>query len=108
MKLKRGWTFQQGNDPKHTANETKEWFRKKRVDIPEWPSQSPDMNSIANLCRESKLNVQKRGPKNITELIDTCIEEWNRIPPESFRRLVVHYSKRLEALINNRGYATKY
>ena len=54
------------------------------------------------------MNVQKRGPKNITELKEICIEEWNRIPPESCRRLVGNYPKRLEALINNGGHATKY
>jgi len=108
LKLKRGWTFQQDNDPKHTANETKEWFKTKRISVLEWPSQSPDMNPIENLWRELKLNIQKRVPKNITESKEICVEEWNKISPDSCKRLVVNYSKHLEALINNKGYATKY
>ncbi|KAF2347671.1 hypothetical protein FHG87_021572 [Trinorchestia longiramus] len=33
LKLKRGWKFQQDNVPKHTANETKEWLRMKKINI---------------------------------------------------------------------------
>ncbi|KAF2366002.1 Transposase Tc1-like [Trinorchestia longiramus] len=76
--------------------------------IREWPSQSSDMNPIENLWRELKLKIQKRGPNNITELKEISIEEWNKITPETCKRLVVNYYKRLEAIINNKGYATKY
>ncbi|KAF2354730.1 Transposase Tc1-like [Trinorchestia longiramus] len=31
LKLKRGWKFQRDNDPRHTANETTEWLRMKKV-----------------------------------------------------------------------------
>ncbi|KAF2364168.1 Transposase Tc1-like [Trinorchestia longiramus] len=68
LKLKRGWKFQQDNDPKHTANEPKEWLRMKKIKILEWPIQSPDMNPIENLWRELKLKIQNRGPINNTEL----------------------------------------
>uniref|UniRef100_A0AAZ3P535 Transposase n=1 Tax=Oncorhynchus tshawytscha TaxID=74940 RepID=A0AAZ3P535_ONCTS len=44
LKMKRGWVFQHGNDPKHTARATKEWLRKKHFQVLEWPSQSPDLN----------------------------------------------------------------
>ncbi|KAF2357177.1 Homeobox domain-like [Trinorchestia longiramus] len=108
LKLKRGWKFQQENDLKHTANETKEWLRMKKINFLEWRSQSPDMNPIENLWRELKLKIQKRCPNNITELKEICIEEWNKITPETCKRLVVNYYKRFEAIINNKHYATKY
>ncbi|KAF2364436.1 Transposase Tc1-like [Trinorchestia longiramus] len=86
LKFKRGWKFQQDNDPKHTANETKEWLMLKKINILEWPSQSPNMNPIENLWRELKLKIQKRGPNNITELQEICM---NKITLE--KTLVVNY-----------------
>ncbi len=33
LKMGRGWVFQHDNDPKHTANATKEWLKKKHIKI---------------------------------------------------------------------------
>ena len=46
LKMGRGWVFQHDNDPKHTANATKEWLKMKHIKVLEWPSQSPDLNPI--------------------------------------------------------------
>ncbi len=46
LKMGRGWVFQHDNDPKHTAKATKEWLKKQHIKVLEWPSPSPDLNTI--------------------------------------------------------------
>ncbi|KAK3535766.1 hypothetical protein QTP70_021084, partial [Hemibagrus guttatus] len=82
LKMGHGWVFQHDNDPKHTANATKEWLKKKHIKVLEWPSQTPDLSPIENLWRELKVRVAKRQPRNLNDLERICKEEWDKIPPE--------------------------
>uniref|UniRef100_A0A9J7ZYW6 Tc1-like transposase DDE domain-containing protein n=1 Tax=Cyprinus carpio carpio TaxID=630221 RepID=A0A9J7ZYW6_CYPCA len=79
LRLGRRFTFQQDNDPKHTAKIMKEWLHKNSVTVLEWPSQSPDLNPIEHLWRDLKMAVHQRLPSNLTELERICKEEWQRI-----------------------------
>ncbi len=100
LRLGRRFTFQQDNDPKHTAKITKEWLHNNYVTVLEWPSQSPDLNPIEHLWRDLKMAVHQRLPSNLTEL--------ERIPKSSCEKLVASFPKRLMAVLNQKGASTKY
>ena len=82
MSLGDRFVFQHDIDPKHTSLLVNNYLQKPKVNVLEWPAQSPDLNPIENLWGELKRRVQARKPSNLKELEEYAKEEWSKIPQE--------------------------
>jgi hypothetical protein len=53
------FTFQQDNYPYHTAKTTQWWLREKSLNVLEWASQTPYLNTNKHFWRDLKIAVQR-------------------------------------------------
>ena len=104
----RRFTVQMDNDLKHTAKATKEFFKAKKWNVMQWPSQSPDLNPIEHAFHLLKTKLKGKCPKNKQELNTVAVEAWQSITRDETQRLVMSMHSRLQAVIDCKGFATKY
>ncbi len=102
------WVMQQDNDPKHTSKKAKEWFLRNKIEVMEWPAQSPDLNPIENLWADIKKNISNSNPRNSKQLWEITKSAWVSIPVERFQNLINSMPRRMCAVLKAKGYTTKY
>ena len=110
----RRFTMQMDNDPKHTAKATSAkakkivFFKAKKWNVMQWPSQSPDLNPIEHAFHLLKTKLKGKCPKKKQELKTVAVEVWQSITRDETQRLVMSMHSRLQAVIDCKGFATKY
>ena len=110
------WIFQQDNAKPHTAKIVKQYLDTKqrewggRLEIMEWPSQSPDLNPIENAWSfiKRKLRHREKKPSSHQDLYQQIFEIWREFPSRILINLIESMPRRVQMVIRARGGSTKY
>lgn len=99
------------NDPKHTSVKVKNVIINEKLHfLPNYPANSPDLNSLENLWEIWDREVHKHHPKNLDELDYWARIEWDNLRANTklLEKLVLTYENRCNAVIKAKGQGTKY
>uniref|UniRef100_A0A8R1DG42 Cytoplasmic dynein 2 heavy chain 1 n=1 Tax=Caenorhabditis japonica TaxID=281687 RepID=A0A8R1DG42_CAEJA len=75
-----GGSVMHENVPKHTSGHVANWFRRRRVDLLEWPSQSPDFNPIEHMWEELERRLKGVRASNANQKFAQLEASWKSIP----------------------------
>uniref|UniRef100_A0A8R1HZC4 DDE_3 domain-containing protein n=1 Tax=Caenorhabditis japonica TaxID=281687 RepID=A0A8R1HZC4_CAEJA len=90
----------QDNDPKHTSGHVANWFRCRRVDLLEWPSQSPDLNPIEHMWKELERRLNGFRASNANQKFAQLEAALKSIPMTVVQTLLDSMSRRCQAVID--------
>lgn len=108
--FKRGLTFMHDGASIHQSKETKEWLKRNKIPVLEWPANSPDLNPIENLWGILTRAVIANGRqfKTKAELKTEIFKQWALIKPDELSILAKSMTNRIVEVIAKHGGNTKY
>lgn len=94
----------------HTARITEQYLRDVNIPVLEWPALSPDANPIEHVWDMLGRRMRSRlpAPLTINCMRQALLEEWELIPQEDIRHLILGMPRRMHAIIEARGGNTRY
>jgi transposase len=105
-----GAVLQDDNARPHRAHVVNDFLQQQHVTRMDWPAFSPDLNCIEHLWdvlgRSARANHPPVG--NLNQLFQNLQQEWQAIPQNTIRRLILSMRHRCLACITARGGHTLY
>jgi transposase len=109
MRIHKCGTFQHDGAPCHRAAAVKSWLQDQKYEQLHWPGNSADLNPIENLWDIVKDKVADKKPGSLQELTSAIKEVWvKHVTPELCKKLASSVPNRLRAVVDKRGFGTKY
>lgn len=102
------WLLQEDNDPKHRSRRCVAWKDENRIQVLNWPSQSPDANPIENVWALMKNQLRGKPLFNNKALCRKLKQIWRSLPAEYAQNLVDSMPRRCKAILINNGDWTLY
>ena len=110
--------FQQANARVDTAHDTRQWFADNGISLEDHPPLSPDLNPIEHAWVELKRRLYlqypdildtSRGPNRIRQQLPELLPlVWATIPNSFFEPLCRSMPCRVSAVIDAKGWYTRY
>ena len=98
-----GQILQQDGATPHTSAKTKNWLSENNIQFLQWPPSSADLSPIENVWQILKNEVEKKNPKNISDLREKIRESQHILTCEMKSNLMKSISVRLNEVISSRG-----
>lgn len=102
------WTLMQDGATPHTSKLTMSYLSNYCNVLNGWPSNSPDLNPIENLWAILKAKVDEFNPQSVDDLIKLIFDAWENLDVRLIYNLIDSIPSRLQAVIGNGGFPTKY
>ncbi len=102
------YVFQQDNAPAHTSRATRAWLEENDVMVMNWAPYSPDLNVIENVWGWLLTKLRADPPQTLGELHRRVMQLWSQLPPDYMENLYNSLPRRVESVLERRGYPTKY
>lgn len=106
--IRSDYYFQQDNDPKHKAMNTRLYLAYNTPHLLETPPQSPDINPIEHVWNMLERKIRNHHITNKNLLRKALHDEWIGLSTDFIEKLVLSMPNRLREVIKLKGYPTRY
>jgi len=100
--------FQQDNATPHTAQIVQDWMVGHRISLLPWPAKSADLNPMENIWSYLARKVEATHPRTVPELTAAIAQAWDSLDQDLINSLISSLPQRLQEVIDNDGYFSKY